>query len=621
MRFHVKTAKRTFFTATLPVIGLLVSSCLDDDPAGPSQDPDPTPVATVETLTTITGPQTYDEAERTYVILNPVTIISAVTFGSNTKLRAEGAITVGAGGTLEFQASSQAHFSKDAGITASGGPLKIAGTPTARVTMAPLSAEAWAGLTVSSGGAGSSIAGLNLSGAAQGVSIDSAVVNITNSRITDCRGTGVTYSGTARPEKLDGSGFAGNVVMNCDSLGMVVNPNAVGYLGANDSLLDTIKIVRGEPVLLNQTWRPQPLPYLVAVTLDVESECVLTIAAGTRFLFAMNAGIEVGERNNGTVMVAGTEAAPVTMSPLDTTFGWTAQGTSIDEGAFIFYGSSVDCAITHLHLKGSMGSGIWVRDAIVNITNTTVSHCGKSGVVYAGAGRPEKLDGSGFAGNTITDCREAALRVQPNAVGYLASNAGIGDTCEIVLNLGEQPSGDQTWRRQPFPYLVSDDIRIEKGGVTIEPGLEFLFKKSAGMVVGDTGTGVLKIDGTAEAPVVMAGVDATWGWYAEDASQDASLVFGSGAGGSYAKHLRFSNAAKNGIYVQQSSIQLENVTILECMEAGLYLDSGAGFPAAAVTISNSTISECVQAIFVGQGSTLTTDVVTFSGNGAVVVNE
>ncbi|MEA3296846.1 MAG: cadherin-like domain-containing protein, partial [candidate division Zixibacteria bacterium] len=143
-------------------------------------------------------------------------------------------------------------------------------------------------------------------------------------------------------------------------------------------------------------------------------------------------------------------------------------------------------------------------------------------------------DGDALTSAVITDCQNGTLVLDTDGsfsynpisefcgvdtFTYQASDGNGGAdtaTVAVAVSLGPTTIGggtidqDSTWTLCYSPYIVTGDIYVDGGTLTIEPGVVVKFQSGSGINIGYHGTGsALIADGTAISPIVFTSAHPT----------------------------------------------------------------------------------------------------------------
>ena len=146
--------------------------------------------------------------------------------------------------------------------------------------------------------------------------------------------------------------------------------------------------------------------------------------------------------------------------------------------------------------------------------------------------------------------KRMALLIGLLIFGMSAQNAAAECNTTIAPAEGETSVtlANETWTPAGSPYCIDCNIIVE--GLTIEPGVRVEFNGDYEMDV----SGVLSAAGTEAQPIVITKTDTVNGWQ--------GIVFDNAPDGSEMIHCRVEHATKSGIRIVNSSLTLENCSIL-----------------------------------------------------------
>ncbi|MEO1277922.1 MAG: right-handed parallel beta-helix repeat-containing protein [Planctomycetota bacterium] len=135
---------------------------------------------------------------------------------------------------------------------------------------------------------------------------------------------------------------------------------------------------------------------------------------------------------------------------------------------------------------------------------------------------------------------------------------------------------DTTWDLARSPFLANIDVIVEQGAtLTIEPGVEVLFRAGFGLQVGVDGlnplrTATLIADGTAAQPIVFGlAVPGTGTWtgieFGRDAVDATATTDGRYVRGSVIRHASLMDSTQ-AVAISGSTVFLEHVVIRDCSD-------------------------------------------------------
>lgn len=275
----------------------------------------------------------------------------------------------------------------------------------------------------------------------------------------------VFVEATIDPTGSTGSLFETNSVVfsyngNADAVQLIAAGNNAIYLYPNDTL--TLSNGGKFPYrrICNETWVPG-VPYVIIGRAIVDSDCQLTIQAGTRVHFFKNSDLWVFE--DGTLQSLGTQNNPVLMTGTNI---MTATGEVPGQwNGLVFFDGHTDNLLRHTKIKnGTIGInmqpldfynvssprkvtlenviienmaslGIYAQNFKFDAVNLRVSNCGQGGVAcifggeynfthctlanfWPGTGRPNPtlLAGNGFNRNDTLYANDLKLRVYNSVI-------------------------------------------------------------------------------------------------------------------------------------------------------------------------------------------------------------
>lgn len=264
----------------------------------------------------------------------------------------------------------------------------------------------------------------------------------------------------------------------------------------------TLNRIAGGAVSNNATWIAQSVPYMVRGSIDVKGTGapVLTIAEGVQLHFEAGEWIEVGDGEDGGLIVAGTPANPVRL------------GAEADRWRGVVFreralgGSRIDNAIIS---KGGQ-TGFSVRGCVtvvntptgrVTVTNSTFVECTQSGVA---ATESNSFLFAGFSANTF-DTSEAGVWLNAETVGSVEDAQTYTNTASNRI-AGDPVVSSATWVAQAVPYRVDGSIDVRGPAdpvLTINGGVTLQFEDGEWLEIGDNEPGGLIVAGRADAQVVF----------------------------------------------------------------------------------------------------------------------
>jgi hypothetical protein len=355
----------------------------------------------------------------------------------------------------------------------------------------------------------------------------------------------------------------------------------------------------------SETWTAANGPHVVQgeVTVDAAGSPTLTIAAGAEVRFQSNGRLNVGWNHGGTLVVAGTAAAPVLLtSAAATPAAGQWRGLNFTSVA------SSSSSLTHTTLQYCGGGGSSTSACITLngqgvsavMNDVTVRHSGGHGIYL--------LDQSSFgAGSANLHVRNTALHVvviHPNRVATIPAGGSFTDNAANAVRVyGGYVLQSQSWPNLGIPYVVTEDVTVDGSGtvvLTISAGTHLRFNSGARMNIGWNVGGALIAQGTAAAPVVFtadAAAPAAGHWrglnFTSVAAPSSSLshttVEYCGGGGSSTDACILLNG-------QNVSAVMNDVTVRHSGAHGLYLLDQSSFGAGSANLHVRNTAQHVIAI-------------------------
>ena len=138
------------------------------------------------------------------------------------------------------------------------------------------------------------------------------------------------------------------------------------------------------------------------------------------------------------------------------------------------------------------------------------------GVAFALAGCTIEVTGDDTGSATDQTSVQTSTETGGTTGGETTGDETTGGETTGVVGTGPEHCGtitsDETWTAALSPHVITCDVHLEGGTVTIEPGVEVRVESDLGLFVSeDGGTANLRVLGSADAPVRFvsaSGVDA-----------------------------------------------------------------------------------------------------------------
>ena len=236
--------------------------------------------------------------------------------------------------------------------------------------------------------------------------------------------------------------------------------------------------------------------YVLNDTIHLEDTTKLEIAAGVT-IDMQSAGAGIYVNGDAALIIKGTAESPVVFKSTNSS-AWSG---------LQFSSKNKDNSLNYLQILNADGEEQVISlsyEARVGMDHVTLDGSANNGIVIGGDAKFTR-----FTNNTIRNCKGYPLVLDSYA--HIAQ-LGEGNSYEnnkpyIRINpYTLDISQISVIKKQPLPYYLADGILIdgESGTLTIEPGVEFAFEHEKEARVG--GSIQLKLEGTAENPVIMRGV-------------------------------------------------------------------------------------------------------------------
>ncbi len=402
--------------------------------------------------------------------------------------------------------------------------------------------------------------------------------------VTFANGGGV---GIAASNDAQFTSFEGVVVTTHDDFPLSITMNVLNDIsdpGSNftGNVKDYI-YVASTPTLEAITWSKTTVPYLVeGDVLDVKHAMV--IEAGTEIAFEENGG--VGVYDGGSLKITGTSDMPVILRGWEDVAGYW-RGIHIET-------NSLSNDLQYLNIE--------------NAGSNYVYCCNEPAALYLKTGK----------------CKLQNVSIESNSVGiYAATNFSFSGYSNISINADKEPlkiaaeraseldelstysSSSAAYNYIAFvnsdvksstlfktnasgtPYLIAEVLDVTMP-LTIEKGVELVFKSGGGLGVYDDGS--ISINGTADDQVVLRGYEDIPGYWrgihteTNSINNKISNAVISNAGENYV----YCCNVKSALYVKGGKLQVDNTLIQKSGDYGIYVNTGATLTEFANTFSENT---------------------------------
>lgn len=248
---------------------------------------------------------------------------------------------------------------------------------------------------------------------------------------------------------------------------------------------------------------------------DIVEGATLTIEAGVELRFMGSDWLEVGAAGKpGRLIAKGTPEEPIvfTSADPDPKQHWlgvwfhsgTLEGSVLSNVIVRRAGGLNRLARPNLLLGCVTLTG--VERGALQISNLDLQDCINGGLRMTDS--HARLSGISFSDMLV------GLDVDALSAGQLTEPAAVRGVSHHAIRGGDV-AADATWIAQSIPYVVQGDVRVageQHPVLTLKPGLELRFAKSAGLSVGGEAPGGLGAEGTADAPIRLTAAEADAGW-------------------------------------------------------------------------------------------------------------
>jgi hypothetical protein len=543
----------------LPLALVLVLAACRGEGEAPSLAVAVKPVAGPETSAPIVAPI----PRRTPPITACPTVLEKPEDGDRVIGKSCGTVTVRKGfrvesGTLTLTAGATLAFEPGADLTVgyqAPGKLIVQGTaaePVLFTSTGAKTAASWRGIYLYEHADGTQIAGLHLEYGGEGIRgpiyVLAEDVSIDDSVIRDSLDVPVHVSQGGRL-----ASFSGNRLERVSSPAMLLPPSSVPAVAGDNQFPEgtTIHVLSGI-VRDRVRWSNPGVPFTIGGLIEIageddDLEALLELTPGTVLRFDEDAYINVGYYRAGALRAEGTAEAPIV---------FTSQGKP-RPGAWRGINLYKNASATFSHVTFEYGSrrsewGVLFANSRASLSvQDCLFRSNGGGVVLQG----DDLRILAFARNRF-DASSPTLALSPQAYAMVGEGNVLADGSRVVLEGGRiEHSG--RWRDLGSPIEVTGPIEVHGGAtLTVDPGVSLRVRDGFELGIGLVGGGSLRMQGTAEAPIRIVGINDRRGTW------DAIRLHPKSAG-NVIEHLQLRNAGGNGAVEVLGSADLR-VDDLEC---------------------------------------------------------
>lgn len=266
-----------------------------------------------------------------------------------------------------------------------------------------------------------------------------------------------------------------------------------------DKLIKRIIRVTND-IKTNTTWKSENL-YIIEGSVDVNSNAVLKIEAGTTIQFESGAELMVAYTNGfGVIKAMGTASKPILFTSK------SAVKQAGDWNAIWLYGGSSGSAFTHCTFE--YGGGYSDNYGMINMDDTKISfeNCTFRYSKYYGFNLKSEARFDVFQGNSFSNIGKNPIRLYGNHMHTIGINNSFEAGSSILVRGDNVESpGSITWRKQNVPYFLEGSFNIGSASGTtlnLEPGIDIRMGSGSEILVAYAGGyGVFNASGTASEPI------------------------------------------------------------------------------------------------------------------------
>ena len=491
----------------------------------------------------------------------------------------QGSIYVSGGATLTISPGATVSFADGAGLFvgdgATTGTLDAQGTLAQPILFTSADANptpaAWNGIELD-GGTGHVMKYCQVewgNDTVAGVRLVGASLALTDSQISHSGASGLSVDKGSNLTGFAGNTFAdnGNFAIRFDDAEKVADLGSDTTSTYSGNKYNAIQI-GGGAVTTSGTWNNLGVPYVVSGSVDVNSGATLAISPGETVSFDQGVGMYIGDggtNSAGTLVADGTAAEPITFdadAPNPTRGYWS--GLEFDSGA----GHQLEHCNVEWGGTGSTMAAVRVEyGSELTLTNSTIASSSAQGLSVDSQSSLTSYQDNTFASNATYPI---TLDLPDQLASLDSTSTYSADATDVIdVPNGNIPNatGTETWPNPGIPLYLEGGLFLEKGTLTLDPGLVLKFGQGQNFEVS---SGTLDAAGSSTAPILFT---------AEDSSPDWSgLLFDSGTTGTLAyttieNSQTFDLALSGG--ASGASVTASDLTLANAKLYGLEVNSGA----------------------------------------------
>lgn len=229
-----------------------------------------------------------------------------------------------------------------------------------------------------------------------------SALNISNCEIKNNKNNGIIFYDGASPK--DSASFVNNVITGNGDYPIVINASVLGKLSGTGSCSGNEKdgiFVNGDVVTDNATWKAHDVPYIVKNRINIENATgvKVTIRPGVAMQFLVDAYLEVGYGEPGTLVANGTAESPIVFSGFveDSYWGYGVDNEDNSGGIYLSNKTTSSTSLSYCVIERA-SSGINV-EADVSIKNCTIKDNKYYGIILNDDVPTSKIADNTFSGN------------------------------------------------------------------------------------------------------------------------------------------------------------------------------------------------------------------------------